>query len=220
VGADAWVGGADGRGRLIALEGVDGSGKTTQARLLRAAIGDSALLTAEPGATAAGTMLRAMLLDPALPSLDARTEALLLAADRAQHVAEVVAPALHAGRWVVTDRFSGSTLAYQGYGHGLDLDDLRRLVDWAAGGITPDLNVLVDVPTEEGRRRRGDERPDRMERLDVGFHQRVRHGYLALAEAEPERWVVVDGVGPVAEVTSRLHHAVVARLGALPAGTR
>ena len=125
--------GVSGRGRLIALEGVDGCGKSTQAVLLAGAIG--ALSTAEPGATQLGATLRALALDPGLPPVSERAEALLMAADRSQHVVEVVRPALERGQWVVTERFSGSTLAYQGYGRGLDLDELRRLVSWASEGI-------------------------------------------------------------------------------------
>jgi dTMP kinase len=206
-------------GRLIALEGIDGSGKTTQARILAAGMPEALVtLTAEPGATSLGAGLRRLLLDRELPPVGERTEALLLAADRAQHVAEVVGPALAAGRWVVSDRFSGSTLAYQGYGRGLDLDDLRRLVDWATGGIEPDLNVLVDVPLEVARGRRAAGTDDRLESLSPDFHHRVRHGYLALAAADPGRWVVVDGVGEVDEVAGRLGAAVAARVGAAPTG--
>src|SRR5580692_120972 len=158
----------DGRGRLIALEGIDGSGKTTQVRLLAARPEWAGLVTvtSEPGATALGRALRGLLLDRDLPPVAERTEALLVAADRAQHMAEVVAPALGAGRWVVTDRFSGSTLAYQGYGRGLDLDELRRLVAWATGGIEPDLTVLVDVPVAVARARRPAGEDDRLESLD------------------------------------------------------
>jgi dTMP kinase len=208
------------RGRLIAIEGIDGSGKTSQVRLLAGAAekAGTVTVTSEPGATALGAGLRGLLLDPDLPPVAERSEALLMAADRAQHMAEVVAPALTAGRWVVTDRFSGSTLAYQGYGRGLDVDELRRLVDWATGGIAPDLNVLVDVPVEVGRRRRRGARDDRLESLGEGFQERVRSGYLALAAADADHWVVIDGVGEVQEVASRLSAAVVARLGALPTG--
>jgi len=206
-----------GSGRLIALEGIDGSGKTTQAALLASTIGDAMVtITAEPGATALGAGLRRLLLDPGLPPVAARTEALLLAADRAQHVAEVVAPALAAGRWVVTDRFTGSTLAYQGYGRGLDLEELRRLVDWATAGLEPDLNVLVDVPLEVARRRRRGGGDDRLESLGEDFHQRVRAGYLALAAGDPGRWAVVDGEGAVDEVATRLSAAVTSRLGVAP----
>jgi dTMP kinase len=205
------------RGRLIALEGIDGSGKTTQARIYAATVGPSLItVTSEPGATALGAKLRQLLLDPDRPPVADRTEALLLAADRAQHVAEVVAPALASGRWVVTDRFSGSTLAYQGYGRGFDLPDLRRLVAWATGGIEPDLNVLVDVPVAVARERRAGGTDDRLEALGEDFHDRVRRGYLALAAADPDRWVVVDGVGAVDEVAGRVGAAVAARLGAPP----
>ncbi|MGH9018822.1 MAG: dTMP kinase, partial [Acidimicrobiales bacterium] len=144
------------RGRLIALEGIDGSGKTSQVALLaaRAPAPGSLVVTSEPGATALGSQLRSLMLDRSLPPVAERAEALLMAADRAQHVAEVVAPALAAGRWVVTDRFSGSTLAYQGYGRGLDQAGLVVLVGWATAGLVPDLNVLVDVPVSVARARR------------------------------------------------------------------
>jgi dTMP kinase len=204
---------------LIALEGIDGSGKSTQARILASEMPEALVtLTSEPGATGLGAGLRRLLLDRELAPVGERTEALLLAADRAQHVAEVVGPALAAGRWVVSDRFSGSTLAYQGYGRGLDLDDLRRLVAWATGGIEPDLNVLVDVPLDVARGRRAAGTDDRLESLSTDFHQRVRHGYLELAAADPGRWVVVDGVGGVDEVAGRLGAAVAGRLGAAPTG--
>ncbi len=207
------------RGRLIAFEGIDGSGKTSQVRLLAAAETAAAIeTTAEPGATALGADLRDLLLRRDRPPVAERAEALLMAADRAQHVAEVVAPALAAGRWVVTDRFSGSTLAYQGYGRGLDLGDLRRLVDWATGGITPDLNVLFDVPLDVARGRRATGDDDRLESLDRAFHDRVRRGYLALAADDPGHWVVIDGVGDPLEVAGRVRAAVEARLGAPASG--
>jgi dTMP kinase len=205
-----------GRGRLIAIEGIDGSGKTSQVRLLAAGAPGVFTVTSEPGSTALGTELRNLLLDRDLPPVAERSEALLMAADRAQHVAEVIGPALAAGRWVVTDRFSGSTLAYQGYGRGLDLGELRRLVDWATGGIAPDLNVLVDVPLEVARSRRAAGTDDRLESLDGSFHDRVREGYLTLADGDPGAWVVVDGVGDPAQVAERLRTAVVSRLGPLP----
>jgi dTMP kinase len=201
------------RGRLIAIEGIDGSGKSTQARRLADALG--ALCTHEPGATALGRHLRALVLAPVAPdgrAMSARAEALLMAADRAQHVAETVSPALEAGRWVVTDRFSASTLAYQGYGHGLDLDKLEDLVTWAASGIEADLNVLVDVAPSVAAGRRSSA-PDRLEGLDGGFHGRVRDGYLALAAAHAARWAVVDGAGTVAEVAEAVRAAVESRLG-------
>lgn len=203
-----------GLGRLIALEGVDGCGKSTQALRLARAIG--ALSTAEPGATQLGATLRTLLLDPELPPVSERAEALLMAADRAQHVDEVIRPALEAGRWVVTERFSGSTLAYQGYGRGLDLDELRRLVLWATGGIEPDLTILLDVSPSLARGRRDLERADRLERLDAGFHGRVRDGYRALAEADADTWVVVDAGADVEVVAQQLLAVVRGRLGPLP----
>jgi dTMP kinase len=206
------------RGRLIALEGADGSGKTTQARLLAQFIG--ALSTAEPGGTAVGERLRALLLDPERGDLTVRAEALLMAADRAQHVAEVIAPALDAGRWVVTDRYSGSTLAYQGYGRGLELGELESLVRWATGGVRADLTVVVDVDEEVARARRSGGTEDRLERLDESFFLRVRNGYLSLAAADPEGWVVVDGTGDVAEVAERVAAVVAERLGPLPPHVR
>jgi len=200
----------DERGRLIAIEGIDGSGKSTQARLLADALG--ALRTHEPGATPLGRSVRALVLEPDGAPVSPRAEALLMAADRAQHVAEVVAPALDAGRWVVTDRYCGSTLAYQGYGQGLALDELERLVRWAAQGIDADLNVLVDVAPDVADARRS-AAPDRLEKLDAGFHTRVREGYLALAAADAGHWAVVDGSGSVAEVADAVRAAVESQLG-------
>ncbi|HUC37357.1 MAG TPA: dTMP kinase [Acidimicrobiales bacterium] len=205
------------RGRLIALEGIDGCGKSTQARLLAKWIGDASVLTSEPGATVLGSSLRRLLLDPELPSLSNRAEALVLAADRADHVAEVIAPRLAEGRWVVCDRYSGSTFAYQGYGRGLDLDALRQLVDFATQGTYADLNVLVDVPFEVARARLSGSAADRFEGLDDGFHRRVRDGYMDIA-ASDDSWVVVDGTGTVDDVSRRVSAAVNARLAPLPGG--
>lgn len=193
------------RGRFIALEGGEGSGKSTQARLLADALG--AVLTHEPGGTEAGRRIRAVVLDPGAGIVDERAEALLMAADRAQHVAEVVRPALEAGRDVVSDRFSGSTLAYQGYGRGLDVSELAWLSRWAAQGVEPDIVVLLDVPGDVAARRKGGA-PDRMEAEDQAFHDRVRDGYHALAAADPGRWIVVDGSGTVDEVAERVLKAV------------
>lgn len=188
--------------RFIAFEGGEGSGKSTQARLLAAAIG--AVLTHEPGATDLGRWIRSLVLGvDGGHAVDSRAEALLMAADRAQHVAEVIRPALDAGRDVVSDRFSGSTLAYQGYGRGLDLDDLAWLSRWASGGLEPDLVVLLDVPRDMAvARLAGD--PDRMEAAGQAFHDRVADGYRALAAENPGRWVVVDGSGTVDEVAARV----------------
>lgn len=195
------------RGRLIAFEGGEACGKSSQAERLAGHLG--AVLTREPGGTAAGERIRAVVLDREEAGLDARAELLLMAAARAQHVAEVIGPELAGGRDVVTDRFAGSTIAYQGYGRGLDLDEVRRVCDLASGGLWPDLVVLLDVPAGEARARRGREggTRDRMEDEDDGFHERVAKGFAAQAHAEPERWVVVDGVGTVDEVAGRVLRA-------------
>lgn len=198
------------RGRLIAIEGIDGSGKSTQAHLLADALG--AALTHEPGATALGRRLRKLLLEPSDAPISARAEALVMAADRAQHVAEVIRPALEDGRWVVTDRFSASTLAYQGHGRGLALDELEFLVAWAAGGIEADLTVLIDLEPSLAARRRG-VAPDRFEELGADFHGRVRQGYRSMAEADPTRWVVVDATAVAEEVARAVRSEVERRLG-------
>ena len=197
------------RGRLIALEGGEACGKSTQAAVLASRLG--AVLTREPGGTGVGEQVRDLLLDPAAGALDPRAEALLMAAARAQHVAEVVAPALAEGRDVVTDRFSHSSLAYQGHGRGLPLDEVRTLPDWATGGLWPDVVVLLDLPADEAGARRG--RPDRFEAEGDGFHHRVIQGFLALAEAEPATWRVVDATGTVEEVAGRVWAAVSEVLG-------
>jgi dTMP kinase len=199
------------RGRLVALEGIDGSGKSTQARALASALG--ARLTHEPGATVLGAALRQLLLSPEAPAVSLRAEALLMAADRAEHVALVVAPSLAAGEWVVSDRFSGSTLAYQGYGRGLSTAELRQLVDWATEGLVPDLSVLVDVPVEVAQARLAQTAPDRLERLGPDFAERVRQGFRALADADPSHWVVVDGTANAAALTTHILAIVRERLG-------
>ena len=197
-------------GRLIAVEGMDASGKSTQARLLAEALG--AEFTFQFGATRMGEVVRGLLLDPANDSLDDRAEALLIIADKAQHVAEIVAPALRSGRDVVTDRFTASTLAYQGYGRGLDLGELRAMMSFATGGLEPDLTLLLDVPPELAWERLGSS-VDRFEGEGHEFLDRVRSGYLAMAEADPARWAVADADGPVDQVAARLLATVRERLG-------
>lgn len=203
-------------GRLLALEGIDGSGKTTQALALATALG--ARLTHEPGATPLGLALRQLLLSPEAPPMSLRAEALLMAADRAEHVTQVVGPALAAGEWVVSDRFSGSTLAYQGYGRGLNTAQLGRMVDWATAGLAPDLSILVDVPVDVAQTRLRRTAPDRLERLGPAFAQLVRDGFLALAAADPAHWAVVDGTTDQAALTTRILAVVYERVGD-PAGT-
>ncbi|HEX3621014.1 MAG TPA: dTMP kinase [Acidimicrobiales bacterium] len=196
------------RGRLIVFEGGERSGKSTQAALLAARLG--AVLTREPGGTAVGARIRAIVLDAGLSTpLDPRAEALLMAADRAQHVAEVIAPALARGEDVVSDRFVGSTLAYQGYARGLDVDELARISAWATGGLEPDVVLLLDVAADMAVARMNGA-PDRMEAAGEQFHRRVAEGYRALAAADPKRWVVIDGGGTVEEVAARVVDAVAA----------
>ena len=192
------------KGRLIAFEGGEASGKSTQAARLAADLG--AVLTREPGGTDVGGRIRDIVLDPTLGALTPRAEALLLAADRAQHVAELVEPALARGDDVVTDRYIPSSLAYQGYGRGLDVDELRRLSAWASGGLEPDVVVLLDVPASVAADRL--EGRDRMESAGDDFHARVAEGYRRLAAADPDRWLVVNGEGSIDEVATRVRDAV------------
>jgi dTMP kinase len=201
---------------LIAFEGGEGTGKSTQARLLAKRIGEGAVATREPGGTAVGVAIRSLLLEaePGPAGLDPRAEALLMAADRAQHVAEVIAPALAAGRVVVTDRYIGSSLAYQGHGRGLGLDAVAALSRFATGGIEADLVVWLRVPAaiRDARlatRARG---ADRLEREDPAFHDRVAAGFAAVAAADPGRWVTVDGDGDEHVVAARVWAAVAPRL--------
>lgn len=190
------------RGRLIALEGGEAVGKSTQAAVLADRLG--AVLTREPGGTELGEAIRELLLDPGR-TLDARTEALLMAAARAQHVAEVIEPALAAGRDVVTDRYVGSSLAYQGFGRGLPLDDVAALSAFATAGVEADIVVLLSVLDSETTARQSAP-PDRLEAEGDDFHRRVLDGFARLAAEDP-RWVVVDGSGSVDEVAERVWRA-------------
>ena len=192
-------------GRFIVFEGGEGTGKSTQAARLAERLG--AVLTREPGGTELGRSLRSLVLDPGPGSVDPRAEALIMLADRAQHVAEVVHPALAAGRDVVSDRFSGSTLAYQGYARGLGIDELARLSSWATAGLEPDLVVLLDVPAEVAAARML-RWLDRMESAGSDFHRRVADGYRALAAADPGRWRVVDGSGTADDVEALVWKAL------------
>ena len=204
------------RGRLVSFEGGEGSGKSTQAAIWARARG--ALLTREPGGSRLGERLREIVLAAdGQDAIDARSETLIMLAARAQHVVEVVSPELEAGRDVVTDRFSDSTLAYQGYGRGLDLAELRRMCEWSAGGLWPDAVVLVDVMPDVARTRRAGP-TDRMEQAGVDFHARVHAGFHRLAQDEPERFVIVDGVGSVDEVAARVAESLATR--GLPIGHR
>jgi dTMP kinase len=195
------------RGRFVAFEGGEASGKSTQSSRLAARLG--ALLTREPGGTAAGARIREVFLDPETQLTD-RAELLLLVADRAQHVAEVVMPALNAGRHVVTDRYAGSSLAYQGFGRGLPLDEVRHLSEWAACGLWPDVTVLLDVPVELAVARQTG-RPDRVEAAGDDFHRRVGEGFRRLAVESSDSWVVVDGTLGPDDVEKLVWDAVIER---------
>jgi dTMP kinase len=197
------------RGAFVAFEGGEASGKSTQAA--RLATRRDALLTREPGGTLLGERVRAIFLDPATGAVEPRAEALLVAAARAQHVAEVIAPALEAGREVVTDRFTGSSLAYQGHGRGLPLEEVRAVSAFATGGMGPDVTVLIRVSAAIAAARLGAEH-DRLEAAGDAFHERVRQGYARLA-AEDTSWVVVDGEGTPDEVEAAVWAAVSGRLG-------
>lgn len=192
------------RGRFITIEGPEGSGKTSQADRLAASLeaeGEAVLLTREPGGTALGERLREILLDPAIAMTDPLTDAFLFNAARAQLVGDVIEPALRAGRTVICARFADSTLAYQGYGAGIDLADLGRLESLATGGLRPDRTILLDLPVEVGLARKGAADLTRFETgFDLDFHRRVRAGFLDLAAAEPERFVVVDADRPPDDV--------------------
>ena len=200
------------RGRFIVFEGGEGTGKSTQAARLAARL--DALLTREPGGTGLGADVRALVLSGDGAVSD-RAEALLMAADRAQHVDELIEPALASGRDVVCDRFIGSSVAYQGYGRGLDIDIVRAVSGWAAGGLWPDLVIVLTVPRDESDRRTGGAR-DRIEAAGDDFHERVAAGFLEQAEDEPETWVVVDGTGSPDEVEERVLDTVADVLGFEP----
>jgi dTMP kinase len=188
------------------LEGGEGVGKSTQAAVLARHLG--AVLTREPGGTALGESLRNLLLGSSGPAPVARAEALLMLAARAQHVTEVIEPALARGDDVVCDRYSGSTLAYQGYGRGLEVSELSRLDRWATGGRAPDLVILLDLPVASARRRRAGTTPDRIEEEGDEFLERVQAGFRELAAAAPDQWRVVDASGDVAEVAAAVRAAV------------
>ncbi len=193
------MGAVAGGGVFIAFEGGEGAGKSTQVHRVHAWLttqGITARTTREPGATGIGGTLRSIVLDPANAQLSPRAEALLYAADRAQHVHEVVSPALAAGEVVVTDRYVDSSLAYQGAGRTLEPAEVRWISRWATQGLTPDLTVLLDLPPEVGlARARGRAAADRLEGESVQFHQRVRSTFLQLAADEPDRYLVLDATG-------------------------
>lgn len=196
-------------GLFISFEGVEGSGKSTQSRLLAETLraeGIDVVHTSEPGGTPLGKKIRGLLLEPSDTPMDSLTELLLYAADRRQHLAGLVLPALEAGRVVITDRFSDSTLAYQGYGRGIELARIAEVDMLATRGLRPQLTFLMDIDVRTGlSRNRESGKTDRFELEEVEFHERVRAGFLAIAKAEPERVIVIDSRGPKESV----HDAVV-----------
>lgn len=197
--------------QYIAFEGIEGCGKSTQAERLASTLG--ATLTRETGGTDIGARIRDVLHDPANTHLSPIAEALLIAGDRAQHAAEVLAPALAAGRNVVSDRSVHSSIAYQGYGRGLDLDMLRTVNDWALGGRWPDLVVLLDIDHATAMSRLGSRSLDRFEREDAGFFDRVVRGFETMARSDGNRWIVVDGRRAADDLATEIRSLVADRLG-------
>ncbi|HVO94796.1 MAG TPA: dTMP kinase [Terriglobales bacterium] len=204
--------------QFVTFEGGDGTGKTTQIRALEnylTARGLACVVTREPGGTSLGKLLRQVLVQIGEHEIAPATELFLYLADRAQHVNQVIAPALKAKKIVLCDRFTDSTLAYQGYGRGIDLEQLKRFNDVADGGVRPDLTFLLDCPIEIGLARtnqramhEGQPREDRFEREKREFHEKVRAGFLDLAAAEPRRFRVVDASRGVDEVTLEIRKII------------
>ena len=203
---------------FITFEGPEGSGKSTQIRLLAQWLreqGHDVIQTREPGGTEIGDQLRHVLHDVANTAMASTTEILLYSASRAQLVAELIRPHLTTPNTIILcDRYYDSTLAYQGYGRGLDLNDLRTITQFATGGLVPDLTFLLDIDVEQGISRRivNDEEMNRLDLEAIEFHQRVREGYHALVELEPERWVVVDADRPISTIQAELQTHLNARL--------
>jgi len=204
--------------RFVVFEGGEGSGKSTQARLLAERTG--ARFAFEPGDTPVGERLRDILLNPATGDLDPRAEALLMAADRAHHVATVIRPTLASGRDVVCDRYVGSSVAYQGYGRALGAAEVAALSTFATDGLLPDAVVLLEVPEAVAAERLAAAgKPDRLEAAGIEFHRRVAAGYRAQAAADPGRWLVVDGTGSIEEVAERVRAALAAPARRATGGT-
>ena len=199
------------RGVFVTFEGGEGCGKSTQLGILvdeLASAGLDVLLVREPGSTTIGESIREMLLDPANCSMDSGTELLLYEASRAQHVAEVIRPALAAGRLVLCDRFADSSTAYQGYGRGLSLERVASLNESATDGLVPDLTIVLDIDPTEGLARATSTYTDRLEAEDAEFHKRVAEGYRSIAKSEPDRVILVDAVGSKEDVAGRIMEAL------------
>lgn len=199
------------RGKYIAFEGLEGCGKSTHVKRLAESL--DAVATREPGGTRVGAMLRAILADPENTDIDARTELLLMTADRAQLMSEVIKPTLASGRHVVSDRSVYSTLAYQGYGRGLDVDTIRSINEWALNQTLPDIVVWIRIPREEAERRLAKRDLDRFEREGADFFARIADGFAEMAAADPNRWILIDGTLPKDDVQAAILAAVSPRLG-------
>ena len=204
--------------RFISLEGIEGSGKSTQARLLKKFLVDRGIdtvQTVEPGGTGIGEQIRNILLEPG-NHMDSMTELLLYFASRAQHVKEVIVPALEAGKVVITDRFSDSTVAYQGYARGLDMNVIESLDRIVTGECRPSLTILLDLDVEDGiRRNRRAGKKDRFELEEVEFHRRVREGFLKIAEQDIKRVTMIDASGTPEDVHEKIRTIVLNHLSAV-----
>lgn len=206
------------RGRFITLEGGEGAGKSTQIGRLAEWLGVRGIpaeTTREPGGAPGAEAIRSLIVNGSIDRWDAMAEALLMTAARRMHVEQRIRPALDAGRWIVCDRFSDSTMAYQGYAHGLGRNPVEQLQQIAIGGMQPDLTLILDLPVEAGLARanaRG-EGEDRFERMGLDFHRRLRDGFLDIARREPERCVVIDATADIEAVASAIRGAVATRFG-------
>lgn len=203
---------------FITFEGPEGSGKTTQLKLLAEWLrerGKDVLATREPGGTAISEAIRGILLDPTHTEMQPEAEILLFSAARAQIVAQVIRPHLQGGGIVLCDRYADSTLAYQGYGRGLDLDTLCAITAFATGGLAPDLTIYLDIAIEKGLQRKLPQEWNRLEAQALAFHQRVREGYLEMAASEPDRWLSVDAFQPIANIQAAIRERIEVLIGTM-----